>query len=52
MSRCEWCEFNEKEWLLIDSINWSVYLSDVQDYVGRCIIVSKRHCCLNGVKRL
>ena len=23
---------------------WSVFLSDEQDYIGRCILVLKRHC--------
>ena len=41
---CEWCEYKEKEWLLHESLNWSVYLSDEQDYVGRCILVLNRHC--------
>ena len=44
MNKCEWCEFNKKDWLLLKTPNWTVYLSDVQDYVGRCILVSKRHC--------
>lgn len=44
MNICEWCNFQEKEWLLFDTEKWSVYLADVQDYVGRCILVSKRHC--------
>ncbi len=44
MNKCEWCEFDEKEWLLFKTSNWMIYLADVQDYVGRCILVSKRHC--------
>ena len=44
MSRCEWCDYTEKEWSLFETPNWTVYLADVQDYVGRCILVSKRHC--------
>ena len=44
MSRCEWCEYKESEWLLHKSLYWSVYLSDIQDYVGRCILVLNRHC--------
>lgn len=44
MSICEWCNFQEKEWLLFDTEKWSVYLADAQDYIGRCILVSKRHC--------
>lgn len=44
MNHCEWCDFRDEEWLLFETPNWSVYLADVQDYVGRCILVSKRHC--------
>ena len=44
MRRCEWCNFNEKEWLLLETLSWSVYLADIQDYVGRCILVLNRHC--------
>ena len=41
---CEWCDYKEYEWLLHKSLYWSVYLADVQDYVGRCILVLNRHC--------
>lgn len=44
MSSCEWCDYKENEWLLYKSLYWSVYLADTQDYVGRCILVSNRHC--------
>ncbi len=44
MLKCEWCEVKEKEWLLLETLNWSVYLADIQDYVGRCILVLNRHC--------
>ena len=44
ISMCEWCDYKESEWLLYKSLYWSVYLADVQDYVGRCILVSNRHC--------
>ncbi len=44
MLKCEWCEFKEKEWLLLETLNWPVYLADIQDYVGRCILVLNRHC--------
>ena len=44
MNMCEWCDYNESEWLLYKSLHWSVYLADVQDYVGRCILVLNRHC--------
>ena len=45
MRKCEWCDYKETEWLLHKSLHWSVYLADVQDYVGRCILVLNRHCC-------
>lgn len=44
MSKCEWCDYKENEWLLHKSIHWSIYLADVQDYVGRCILILNRHC--------
>ena len=44
MSMCEWCAYEENKWLLYKSLHWSVYLADVQDYVGRCILVLNRHC--------
>ena len=44
MSKCEWCDHKENEWLLHRSLHWSLYLADVQDYVGRCILVLNRHC--------
>jgi len=44
MKTCEWCEYQETEWLLFRSDAWSVYLADEQDYVGRCILVLNRHC--------
>ena len=44
MRKCEWCDYKETEWLLHKSLHWSVYLADVQDYVGRCILVLNRHC--------
>ena len=48
MSDCEWCDYQENEWLLYKSSHWSVYLADIQDYVGRCILVLNRHCgCLS-----
>ena len=37
MRGCEWCDYKENEWLLYQSLYWSVYLADRQDYVGRCI---------------
>ena len=50
MDTCNWCTLSddEKKWLLIKNSNWSVYLSDEQDYIGRCILVLNRHCgCLS-----
>ena len=44
MSKCEWCDYNENQWLLYKSLHWSVFLADVQDYAGRCILVLNRHC--------
>ena len=44
MRSCEWCEYKGTEWLLYQSLHWSVYLADIQDYVGRCILVLNRHC--------
>jgi len=50
METCNWCVLSddEKKWLLIKNRNWSVYLADEQDYIGRCIVVLNRHCgCLS-----
>ena len=44
MRGCEWCDYKETEWLLYQSLYWSVYLADRQDYIGRCILVLNRHC--------
>ena len=44
MNGCKWCDYKENEWLLYQSLHWSVYLADIQDYVGRCILVLNRHC--------
>ena len=46
MKRCEWCNLSEEDrkYLLSDTRYWTVYLADEQDYIGRCIIVLKRHC--------
>lgn len=43
---CEFCGLSEEEkkWLLTETKHWVIYLADVQDYLGRSIIVSKRHC--------
>ena len=43
---CDWCNLSkeDKQFLVYDSKSWSVFLADEQDYVGRCILVCKRHC--------
>jgi len=43
---CEWCHLTGEtaKWLLFETPFWQVFLSDCQDYVGRCILVCKRHC--------
>ena len=46
MGNCDWCNLSEeeKQFQLYESKSWSVFLSDEQDYIGRCILVLKRHC--------
>ena len=46
MKKCAWCDLTEEErkWLLLESEHWSAYLADEQDYIGRCILISRRHC--------
>ena len=46
MVNCEWCSLSEKDkqFQVYESKSWSVFLSDEQDYIGRCILVLKRHC--------
>ncbi|MBR0137329.1 MAG: hypothetical protein IJM15_02860 [Erysipelotrichaceae bacterium] len=46
MANCKWCNLSEEEkrFQLFESKSWSVFLSDEQDYIGRCILVLKRHC--------
>lgn len=46
MGTCDWCDLSEedKKYRLYESGSWSVFLSDEQDYIGRCILVPKRHC--------
>ena len=46
MDTCDWCSLSEedKRFQLYESRSWSVFLSDEQDYLGRCILVLKRHC--------
>lgn len=46
MENCEFCNLTSEDerWLFYTSEFWKVYLSDKQDYIGRCIVVSKRHC--------
>lgn len=42
---CCWCNFTdeEKQNILFESAYWYVFLADNQDYIGRCVIVLKRH---------
>jgi len=46
MENCDWCNLSEedKRFQVYESAFWSVFLSDEQDYIGRCILVLKRHC--------
>ena len=46
MDTCDWCKLSEedKKFQVYESKSWSVFLSDEQDYIGRCILVLKRHC--------
>ncbi|MBR3247240.1 MAG: HIT family protein [Clostridiales bacterium] len=46
MENCAWCNLTEedKRYQLYETVFWSVFLSDEQDYIGRCILVLKRHC--------
>ena len=46
MENCDWCNLSEedKRFQVYESSLWSVFLSDKQDYIGRCILVLKRHC--------
>ena len=46
MDTCDWCSLKEedKRSLVYESTSWSVFLADEQDYIGRCILVLKRHC--------
>ena len=46
MENCIWCDLSEedKRYLVYETAFWSVFLSDEQDYIGRCVLVLKRHC--------
>ena len=46
MNNCSWCNLTDEDrkYLLYEDQYWSVYLADEQDYVGRCIVVARRHC--------
>ena len=46
MDNCAWCDLSneDKRYQLYETEFWSVFLSDEQDYIGRCILVLKRHC--------
>lgn len=43
---CEFCNLSEKDrkYLLYENDSWDLYLADRQNYIGRCIIVCRRHC--------
>lgn len=45
MKKCEFCHLSEadRKFLLYENEFWSVYLADKQDYIGRCIVVSREH---------
>ena len=46
MEKCEFCSLTEldKKYLLYENKFWYLFLADRQDYLGRCILVCKRHC--------
>lgn len=46
MLGCDWCGIpeSERKYLLAESDCWEVFLADEQDYVGRCVLVLRRHC--------
>ena len=46
VKNCEFCNLTDedKKWLLCETSYWDIYLADKQDYVGRCLLVLKRHC--------
>ena len=46
LKKCVWCNLSEedKQYQVCETAFWSVFLSDEQDYIGRCILVLKRHC--------
>ena len=46
MENCGWCSLTEEDrrFQVYESRSWSVFLSDEQDYIGRCVLVLKRHC--------
>jgi len=46
MSNCTWCHFSDadEEYRLYEGEYWIIFLAQEQDYIGRCILVLKRHC--------
>lgn len=46
VEKCIWCNLidEEQKWKLTENCTWIVYLADKQDYIGRCVVVLKRHC--------
>lgn len=45
MGFCNWCNLSEKDtkYMLYQTEYWKIFLADKQDYIGRCILVCKRH---------
>ena len=45
MEKCVWCNLSEedKRYQVYETAFWSAFLSDEQDYIGRCVLVLKRH---------
>lgn len=45
MKDCEWCNLSDedKKYMLFQTEAWEIFLADKQDYIGRCILVCKRH---------
>lgn len=45
MGKCEFCNLTKEDekFLFFENSYWKIYLADKQDYIGRCIVVSKIH---------
>jgi len=45
MENCEYCDLDEKDdFFLFETKFWKIVLSDEQAYLGRMMVISKRHC--------